>query len=159
VLNKVALLFPSRWWGEDDTFGHVADASDEPGWCYLWYCFPDLAGGPLLAALVSGHAALDLEAMSDEAVINRVMRRLRRYHPDANVPNPVSTAITRWGRDPHMRGSYSSVPPGCAGAADYDELARNVGGRVFFAGEATTSRYPAQMHGAFDTGLREVRTP
>ena len=44
VLNKVALLFAERWWGEHDTFGHVADSHEEPGWFYLWYTFPGLSG-------------------------------------------------------------------------------------------------------------------
>lgn len=44
MLNKVALLFPQQWWGPRDTFGHVAEASEEPGWFYLWYCFPGISG-------------------------------------------------------------------------------------------------------------------
>jgi hypothetical protein len=44
VLNKVVLLFPYQWWDDHDTFGHVADADEDPGWCYLWYCFPGLSG-------------------------------------------------------------------------------------------------------------------
>jgi hypothetical protein len=44
VLNKVVLLFPFQWWDDHDTFGHVADAEEDPGWCYLWYCFPGLSG-------------------------------------------------------------------------------------------------------------------
>lgn len=114
------------------------------------------AGGYLITALVAGQAAVDLERMQDGTVLDRVMLRLRTYHPDLDIPQPVSYTITRWGCDPWIRGSYSSVPPGCAGAADYQELARNVEGRLFFAGEATSARYPAQMHGAFDSGLREV---
>lgn len=94
--------------------------------------------------------------MGDDDVLERVMDRLRRYHPDTEIPTPMSYTITRWGCDPWIRGSYSSVPPGSAGAADYQELARNVEGRIFFAGEATSACYPAQMHGAFDSGLREV---
>lgn len=54
-------------------------------------------------------------------------------------------------------GSYSSLCVGGGGGDDYDAVAEPVGGRLFFAGEATTKKYPATMHGAFFTGLREVR--
>ena len=45
---------------------------------------------------------------------------------------------------------------GALGAEDYDIIAEQVGGRLFFAGEATSSKYPATMHGAFESGLRQV---
>ena len=44
VLNKVVLLFPEQWWDTRDTFGHVVDPHEEPGWFYLWYCFPGISG-------------------------------------------------------------------------------------------------------------------
>ena len=56
------------------------------------------------------------------------------------------------------RGSYSSMAVGALGAEDYDILAESMEGRLFFAGEATTKKYPATMHGAFVSGQREVRS-
>lgn len=72
-----------------------------------------------------------------------------------NVPNPIQTICTRWGSDPLSYGSYSHVRVQSSGS-DYDLLAESVGNRLFFAGEATTRQYPATMHGAFLSGLREA---
>lgn len=52
----------------------------------------------------------------------------------------LQAICTQWGSDPMFYGSYSSVSVGSGGAADYDILARPLGDKVFFAGEATTSR-------------------
>lgn len=71
------------------------------------------------------------------------------------VPNPIQTVCTKWGSDPLCRGSYSHVRVGSSGR-DYDILAENIGERLFFAGEATSRQYPATMHGAFLSGLREA---
>ena len=55
-----------------------------------------------------------------------------------------------------MYGSYSSVGVGSQGTEDYDIMAESIGDRLFFAGEGTTRKFPATMHGAFASGLREV---
>jgi hypothetical protein len=68
----------------------------------------------------------------------------------------MQTVVTRWGADVNTCGSYSSVCVGSKGPGDYDVMAEPVEQRLFFAGEATTSKYPATMHGAFDSGLREA---
>lgn len=72
-----------------------------------------------------------------------------------DVPDPIQTICTRWGSDPLSYGSYSHVRVRSSGS-DYDILAESVGNRLFFAGEATTRQYPATMHGAFLSGLREA---
>jgi lysine-specific histone demethylase 1 len=71
------------------------------------------------------------------------------------VPDPLQSICTRWGSDPLSYGSYSHVSVNSSGQ-DYDLLAENVGNRLFFAGEATCRQYPATMHGAFMSGLREA---
>ncbi|KAL0454382.1 UNVERIFIED_CONTAM: Lysine-specific histone demethylase 11 [Sesamum latifolium] len=71
------------------------------------------------------------------------------------VPDPVQAVCTRWGQDQFSYGSYSYVAIGASGD-DYDILAENIADRVFFAGEATNKQYPATMHGAFLSGMREA---
>ncbi|KAF8565585.1 hypothetical protein P879_09604 [Paragonimus westermani] len=94
---------------------------------------------------------------------------------------PIDAIVTRWYSDRDSRGSYSYVSIGATGL-DYDllgdsvlsasstspdhgsEAFRATGGvttkspvpRLFFAGEHTCRCYPATVHGALLTGLREA---
>ncbi|KAG7630721.1 SWIRM domain [Arabidopsis suecica] len=159
LLNKVAMLFPYVFWSTDlDTFGHLTEDPNYRGEFFLFYSYAPVAGGALLIALVAGEAAHKFETMPPTDAVTRVLHILRGiYEPQGiNVPDPLQTVCTRWGGDPFSLGSYSNVAVGASGD-DYDILAESVGdGRLFFAGEATTRRYPATMHGAFVTGLREA---
>lgn len=159
LLNKVAMLFPHVFWEMDlDTFGHLSDDPSRRGEFFLFYSYATVAGGPLLIALVAGEAAHKFESMPPTDAVTKVLQILKGiYEPKGiNVPEPIQTVCTRWGSDPFCFGSYSNVAVGASGD-DYDILAESVGdGRLFFAGEATTRRYPATMHGAFLSGLREA---
>ncbi|CAN4126612.1 unnamed protein product [Withania somnifera] len=159
LLNKVAMLFPYVFWGTDlDTFGHLTDNSSSRGEFFLFYSYATVAGGPLLLALVAGEAAHTFETMPPTDAVTKVLQILKGiYEPQGiEVPEPIQTVCTRWGSDPFSLGSYSNVAVGASGD-DYDILAESVGdGRLFFAGEATNRRYPATMHGAFLSGLREA---
>lgn len=74
----------------------------------------------------------------------------------SDVSVMLQACCTRWGQDPLVHGSYSSVGVGSTGTEDYDIMAESIGDRLFFAGEGTTRKFPATMHGAFASGLREV---
>ncbi|PKA48062.1 Lysine-specific histone demethylase 1 like 3 [Apostasia shenzhenica] len=159
LLNKVAMLFPHVFWSTDiDTFGHLSEDPSHRGEFFLFYSYASVAGGPLLIALVAGEAAHSFESMSPTDAVTKVLRILRGiYEPQGiDVPDPLQSVCTRWGTDSFSLGSYSNVAVGASGD-DYDILAETVGdGRLFFAGEATMRRYPATMHGAFLSGLREA---
>ena len=61
-------------------------------------------------------------------------------------------AASAWAQDPFALGSYSHALPG-----HWDKralLAAPVDGRLFFAGEATSSHYFSTAHGAHGSGLR-----
>ncbi|KAL3635317.1 Lysine-specific histone demethylase 1 1 [Castilleja foliolosa] len=158
LLNKVAILFPYDFWGgEIDTFGHLNDDPDMRGEFFLFYSYSSVAGGPLLIALVAGEAAVKFEMMSPVESVNRVLEILKGIFSPKGiaVPDPVQAICTRWGQDQFSYGSYSYVGIGASGD-DYDILAEDIAGRVFFAGEATNKQYPATMHGAFLSGMREA---
>ncbi|KAJ1395495.1 Winged helix-like DNA-binding domain superfamily [Sesbania bispinosa] len=158
LLNKVAMVFPCVFWGEDlDTFGSLNEHSHQRGEFFLFYSYHTVSGGPGLIALVAGEAAQMFESTDPSILLHRVLTVLKGiFHPKGiNVPDPIQTICTRWGSDPLSYGSYSHVSVHSSGG-DYDILAENVGNRLFFAGEATSRQYPATMHGAFLSGLREA---
>ncbi|KAJ0970302.1 hypothetical protein J5N97_023179 [Dioscorea zingiberensis] len=134
LLNKVAMLFPHVFWSTElDTFGHLSEDPGRRGEFFLFYSYATVAGGPLLIGLVAGEAAHNFESMPPTDAVALVLQILRGiFEPQGiNVPDPLQSVCTRW--------------------------AESVGdGRLFFAGEATTRRYPATMHGAFLSGLREA---
>ncbi|MEM7247335.1 MAG: FAD-dependent oxidoreductase [Acidobacteriota bacterium] len=153
VLDKVALRFPRVAWPADvDLFGHVSKRRGE---------FPTLLnlapvhGEPVLVALVGADFAHRLEKGSDAEAVEGLVAVLRRlFGPE--LPAPVDARVTRWAADPWALGSYSHLPPG-ATPQDRETLAAPLGGRLFFAGEATEAEYPSTVHGAHLSGQRVAR--
>jgi monoamine oxidase len=67
--------------------------------------------------------------------------------------NPI--AVSRWGDEPWIGGSYSHACPGHAGARE--RLAQAGDDRTVFAGEAASRTDYSTAHGAFDTGRAAMR--
>ena len=66
----------------------------------------------------------------------------------------VEHHLTHWDWAENSYGSYSYMGVGAKGS-DYDALAEPQGA-LRFAGEATMRRYPATVHGAYLSGIREA---
>lgn len=157
-LNKVIMLFEDAFWDTDDgddIFGYINDSQEMRGENYMFYSYAGISGGAQLTALSSGNAAYEHERRKPEENAKKVLDILRRiFEPKGiTVPPPYHVICTSWGGDPLAHGAYSSMPVGSIGGEDYDILGESVGGRLFFAGEATNRKFPATMHGAFYTGL------
>ena len=157
-LNKVIMLFEDAFWDTDDgddIFGYINESQEMRGENYMFYSYAGISGGAQLTALSSGNAAYEHERRKPEENAKKVLDILRRiFEPQGiRVPPPYHVICTSWGGDPLAHGAYSSMPVGSIGGEDYDILGESVGGRLFFAGEATNRKFPATMHGAFYTGL------
>lgn len=155
-LNKVIMMFDHAFWDTNvDIFGHINGSQEMRGENFMFYSYADIAGGAQLTALSSGNAAYEHEKKSPKELARKMLRILRNiFEPQGiRVPPPYHVICTAWGNDPLAHGAYSSMPVGSIGGDDYDILGESVGGRLFFAGEATNRRFPATMHGAFYTGL------
>lgn len=157
-LNKVIMLFEDAFWETedgDDIFGYINASQEMRGENYMFYSYSGISGGAQLTALSSGNAAYEHERRPPEENAKKVLGILRKiFEPKGiTVPPPYHVICTSWGGDPLAHGAYSSMPVGSIGGEDYDILGETVGGRLFFAGEATNRKFPATMHGAFYTGL------
>ncbi|KAI9879947.1 MAG: hypothetical protein M1830_006255 [Pleopsidium flavum] len=164
TLNKVILVYEEAFWDvNQDMFGLLRDSRLENsldqedyisgrGRFYLFWNCIKTCGRPMLIALMAGDAAHQAESTSDSTLIGEVTEQLGKMFKPAPIPSPSEVIVTRWGKDPFARGSYSYVGVQ-ARPDDYDAMARPVG-NLHFAGEATCGTHPATVHGAYLSGLR-----
>ena len=139
---------------------------------------------PILVALLSGESAHVTEDVTDDVIKKRAIILLKEIFGSKNVSMTKlrSHAISRWKSNPYVKegflefmwswvfqflcenrkkGAYSFMAVGASGD-DYDLLAAPVElkdkktGGVYFAGEHTNRHYPATVHGAYISGLREA---
>jgi len=168
---KLHLLFRERFWPDDTSI--FSGSGDMPVWWPPAFGRERSEDQPphVLTAFVGAKRALALDAMTNEAVADHALNALcqmftRAPHGEVGAqPEYVSDLPRRtfiklervsWQTDPWARGGYTFVPTGAYGARQ--ALAEPVGGRVFFAGEATVfDSNPATVHGALESGWRAAR--
>lgn len=150
VLNKCYLRFPEVFWPNDvDWLEYIAE---EHGEWTEWVSFVRTTGQPVLLGFNAGTRGREIEAMTDEQIVESAMETLRILYGD-DIPEPTDFQITRWASDPFARGSYSFCSVGSTPEMRR-ELARPLDGKLFFAGEATSVDYYGTADGAYQSGLR-----
>ena len=148
TLEKVVLQFDTVFWT-----GAGLIYLDEPlGRLPLYMDISAVSQQPTLIVFHGGKNSVDLlSRYDDESIKSLAIERLSKAL-GKEVPEPTNYLVTRWCQDPYAFGSYAYLPVGSS-PADMDELAKPVNSRLFFAGEATSSKYYGQTHGAMISGL------
>ena len=100
----------------------------------------------------SGLSLLVLTACTDESP-RPTQSPTPSAAPSQAVPRPSGIERSAWSSDPFSRGAQSYLAPG-ATPQHRDDLAKPVGGRVFFAGEATSADLAGSVLGAQQSGAR-----
>lgn len=152
VFNKVYLGFPGVFWEDDSDF--IAYYSEQQ---LLWPSILNLYkqySDPALLAISTASEAITVETKTDEQIVAEIMAILKTQYGD-DIPEPNDIRITRWAQDPFAFGSYSFMKTGASTQSRLD-LAASVNDKLYFAGEATNPDYPATVHGAILSGLREA---
>ncbi|MBF2028476.1 MAG: FAD-dependent oxidoreductase [Oscillatoriales cyanobacterium C42_A2020_001] len=152
TLNKLVLHFPSVFWEDEaEVLGCIPKTRGE--WVEF-YNLHRVTGQPILVGFNAGSYGRNIETWTDSETVAAAMQVLRRVY-GAAVPDPLKTLVTRWTADPFAQGAYSFIAKG-ASPKDIEALAKPVGDRLFFAGEATSRKYAATVHGALLSGWREA---
>jgi len=155
TLNKVYLVFDKLFWDNDYQF--ITYIPEKKGqWLYFMNLY-NITKKPVLLAFNTGDYALQLENHTDEQIIGDAMNVLKTIYEKGGktVSDPVYFNITRWGSNPFGWGAYSYTGVHSTNA-DFFELSKPLQNRLFFAGEVTEVRYPATVHGAYLSGIREA---
>ena len=149
VLNRTSLLFDEIFWKPGVEW--IGIVGEPPGqWAETLNLYP-YQQQPVLAMFNAGSFGVETEQYTDDELTAQAVAALERVF--GKVPEPVDSVSTRWNSDPQTLGSYSYVPIG-ASFDNYRKMARPVGDRLFFAGEATQSQYPSTVQGAILSGRR-----
>ncbi len=109
-------------------------------------------GQPCIEGFFGGRFARELEDAGDGALAAQAIDEIAGFLGNEFRRKLRPLAESRWARDPFARGSYSHALPGHTGMRAV--LASPVDGRLFFAGEATSSNFFSTAHGARDSGER-----
>jgi monoamine oxidase len=139
--------------GREMSFAHIGRAAPVPTW-WVPRPFPPT----MLVGWVAGRRADAFAARyrTTEARLRAALGGLARAvgaSAGAMTAAVEDARVFDWADDPWARGAYSWIPVGGLDAPA--ALAAPIGGRLFFAGEATdTVGDPGTVHGAMTTGTR-----
>jgi monoamine oxidase len=153
LLNKIVLKFPEVFWSPKAYY--FSRLRENSGNTLEFLNMYHYLKEPIIVGLNCAAYARSLEQLSKDEVVTAAMTELRAIF-GAKVPEPIATTVTKWNSDPFAYGSYSYVPVG-ASQRDFNILAANIEGKIFFAGEATLAAYRGTVHGAFLSGEREAK--
>ena len=118
--------------------------------CYFiaWPCSADYLFGN-----IGGELGWELSREDPQVAVNFALDELVKLVGSDARKHFLKGVRTDWANDPYVRGSYGCVRPGHAGVRG-KTLAKPIGDRLFFAGEACDVEYPGFVHGAWDSGRR-----
>lgn len=149
LLLKVPLLFDGARLGlGENNWVDYRIPEDKPGEACFFVAWP--TGHDYVFGNIGGRFAWDLSAEGPDAVIDYALGELVRLVGSDARKHFLKGLATDWAENPLTLGAYGAVRPGTYGARKI--LARPVGDRVFFAGEAVAGEVSALVNGAYLSG-------
>lgn len=154
LLQKIAVQFDGERFGlrRDNWLMHdVPNEMPAEACFYLTYPFDF----NVMIGFVGGQFGWELSASGDDAMIDFAISKLTDMLGNNVRKHLISAKATRWDSNPNTLGAYAAARPGHFDARA--DLARTVGDRLYFAGEAVAGPYVALCNGAYLSGQRVGR--
>jgi monoamine oxidase len=146
--NRIALSFDRNVFGDDHPRGTMVLSSEAEPMSFEIRPF----GFNYVSGMTGGRFADWLERAGIEASVDLAKENLKKAFGSDITKHVVRHLVTAWRGDPWVKGAYSAARPGTVGQRP--RLAEAIDGRLFFAGEATSSEFFASAHGAYLSGIR-----
>ena len=151
-VNKFLLTWNNAFWDDVQYISYTPEVKDKFNYFVNVKKFHPSENA--LMTFAYADYARSTEAMSDTQVIGEIMLHLKDIYGNS-IPDPVSMLRTKWNSNPNSFGAYSYTAVETK-MSHFDDLAEEVGDKVFFAGEHTEADYFSTVHGAYLSGMREV---
>jgi len=159
-LTHVLIQFPTVWWDNSlpawlsaQAGGHQSAGNFTP-WHNMNHAERIPGSKTLLTFLGEPETSLYGD-LSESELLGVMMDRLRRAHPDKNIPDGVAAWMKNWGSDPLFYGAYVDYAPGVSWSGKWKKSLKRHGKMVVqFAGEAACSSMDGYTHGALYSGVQ-----
>lgn len=149
LLTKIALQFDGERFGlSDNGFLTYRTPEEMPAEACFFLTRP--FGQDLLIGYIGGRFGWEMARQAPEVSIDFALGELEAMLGSAVRRHFVKGTVTDWATNPATLGAYASAVPGRHAARA--ELARPVGGRIFFAGEAVAGDHIQLVSGAWMSG-------
>ncbi|MER7399031.1 NAD(P)/FAD-dependent oxidoreductase [Streptomyces sp. NPDC000151] len=149
--TNVLLEFDQRWWGTDGG----ADLSDTPLRRTVYPSHPSGDGGVVLASATSADDAAVWDSMPGKARAGHALKLMTDlYGEDVERSYTGRWASPSWARNEYACGEAARYAPGQAVELGPHTRTPEADGRLWFAGDQTSTHYRAWIEGALESACR-----
>ena len=128
--------------------GNCVIATLERGYAYFWiYQDPSASHVYLHAAGETGRVMSDNHPLAAQVLLQSIKRL---NNPDFNLTDNATAWVYDWCKEEYFGGAYSITLPG--GWNTREGLRNFRRGRIYYAGEAASTRWYSQIAGAMESG-------
>lgn len=151
-VNKFLLTWELAFWDDVQYISYTPEARDKFNYFVnVKKIHPNVNG---LMTFAYADFARQTESMSDGQIIAEIMTHLRDIY-GSSIPNPSNMLRTKWQTNENSLGAYSYTAVGTE-MRHFEDMAKAIENKLFFAGEHTEVDFFSTAHGAYLSGIREA---